>query len=157
MAKAKVIMPKKVFRDLRQFKDAKLMADISAFTIKRIRANARRGFRLVGLNGGATARPVKLKPLSISYKAYRTKQVHFRTFKDGAGKERQLDRVYDEFTFGGRYTETNPEDLMEETLSLATNLGGIGWEELKAKGFARYTEVGTGYMNLGNATEPRWR
>jgi DMSO reductase family type II enzyme molybdopterin subunit len=76
-----------------------------------------------------------------------------RTFKDGAGKERQLDRVYDEFTFGGRYTETNPEDLMEETLSLATNLGGIGWEELKQKGFARYTEVGTGYLNLGNATD----
>jgi DMSO reductase family type II enzyme molybdopterin subunit len=76
-----------------------------------------------------------------------------RTFKDRAGEDRRLDRVYDDLTFGRRYTERNPEGFLEELLSIATNLDGISWSELKQKGFARYTAVGTGYLNLGNATD----
>ncbi|MBW2713933.1 MAG: molybdopterin-dependent oxidoreductase, partial [Deltaproteobacteria bacterium] len=54
-------------------------------------------------------------------------------FTDRAGEVRRLDRVYDEFTFEGRFTEDNLEEFLEEMLSLTTNLGGIGWEELAKK------------------------
>jgi nitrate reductase alpha subunit len=41
--------------------------------------------------------------------------------------------------------------LVKEALSLADNLDGIGWDELKEKGFHRYSDLGSGYMNMGNA------
>jgi len=78
-----------------------------------------------------------------------------RTFKDRSGQERRLDRVYDEMTFGGTYTEENPEALLDEILSFATNVSGIRWSELASKGFTRYTSVGTGYMTVDNATDIR--
>jgi DMSO reductase family type II enzyme molybdopterin subunit len=76
-----------------------------------------------------------------------------RSFTDRAGKKRRLDEVYDQFTFGGRYTESDPERLMEAAVSLASNLDGIDWKSLKEKGFQRYSGVGSGYMNIGNATD----
>jgi DMSO reductase family type II enzyme molybdopterin subunit len=78
-----------------------------------------------------------------------------RTFKDRSGKERRLDTVYDEFTFGGRFTEANTEELLDEVLAINTNLGGISWPELKEKGFERFTEVGLSLLNTGNATDIR--
>jgi DMSO reductase family type II enzyme molybdopterin subunit len=78
-----------------------------------------------------------------------------RSFRDRAGEERRFDGLYDEFTFGQRFTESNPEEFLEEILSVTTNLGGIGWEELKDKGFERYTELGSSFLNLGNATDIR--
>jgi anaerobic selenocysteine-containing dehydrogenase len=74
------------------------------------------------------------------------------TFEDRAGEKRRLDDVYDRFTFRGRLTESNSEDLVKEALSLATNVGDVSWEQLKEKGFERYTGLGSGYLNLGNAT-----
>lgn len=80
-----------------------------------------------------------------------------RSFEDRSGERRRLDDVYERFTFRRRLTESNPEDLVREALELATNVGDTSWHELKEKGFARYTGLGIGYMNLGNATsiEPR--
>jgi len=75
------------------------------------------------------------------------------TFTDRAGKKRRLDRVYDEFTFGGRYTENNTEEFLAEMLELTTNLGGVSWEELKDKGYARYTGVGMSPSQIGHATD----
>jgi DMSO reductase family type II enzyme molybdopterin subunit len=75
------------------------------------------------------------------------------TFRDRAGEERRLDRVYDDMTFGLRFTEENPEALLEELLSVTSNLGGITWAELEQRGFARYTELGTSFANIGNATD----
>lgn len=74
-------------------------------------------------------------------------------FVDRAGGERRLDRVYDEFTFGGRFREDNPEELLDELLSFTTNLGGARWKDLKEKGFERYTGVGLAYVSIGNATD----
>ena len=75
------------------------------------------------------------------------------TFRDRIGKERRLDRVYDMFTFSGRFTEENEEALVEELISMTTNLNGISWAELKAKGFERYSELGFDLVNIGNATD----
>jgi DMSO reductase family type II enzyme molybdopterin subunit len=75
------------------------------------------------------------------------------TFRDRHGEERRLDRVYDDMTFGRRFTEDNPEALLDELLSITSNLGGMRWPELKEKGFARYTELGMSFANIGNATD----
>jgi DMSO reductase family type II enzyme molybdopterin subunit len=75
------------------------------------------------------------------------------TFEDRAKQERRLDSVYDEFTFGGRFTEENTEELLSEILDLTTNLGGTTWDELKEKGFERYSDIGMGLASIGNATD----
>ncbi len=77
------------------------------------------------------------------------------TFRDRHGGERRLDRVYEDLTFGRRFTQHNPEALLDEILSVASNAGGVGWKELERKGFARYTELGMSFANLGNATDIR--
>jgi len=74
-------------------------------------------------------------------------------YRDRDGGERRLDRVYDDFTFGRRYTETDADRLMSDMVAMATNLGGTTWEQLKEKGYARYTGVGRGMINIGNATD----
>jgi len=75
------------------------------------------------------------------------------TFRDRAKEERRLDRVYDEFSFGRRFTEENEEEFLREILDLTTNLNGITWDELKEKGFERYTDIGMGLASIGNATD----
>ncbi len=74
-------------------------------------------------------------------------------FEDRAGERRRIDDFYEEFTFQQRFGENDSEAMMQEALSLANNLDGIGWDELKQKGFERYTGLGSGYMNLGNASD----
>jgi nitrate reductase alpha subunit len=75
------------------------------------------------------------------------------TFEDRAKQERRLDTVYDEFSFGGRFTEENTEEFLREILDLNTNLGGATWDDLKEKGFERYTDIGMGIASIGNATD----
>ncbi|MCP5067090.1 MAG: molybdopterin-dependent oxidoreductase [bacterium] len=83
----------------------------------------------------------------------RAREREIETFTDRRGETRRLDNVYDEFTFGGRYPEDGGEAFLEEILSMATNVGDITWDELKAKGFARYTGVGMDFVSIGNATD----
>ncbi|MBW2233234.1 MAG: molybdopterin-dependent oxidoreductase, partial [Deltaproteobacteria bacterium] len=74
-------------------------------------------------------------------------------FTDRSGEKRHLDRVWDEFSFNGRFGENDGEALLEEIFSAVTNLGGISWQNLKQKGFERYTELGMSFTNIGNATD----
>jgi DMSO reductase family type II enzyme molybdopterin subunit len=83
----------------------------------------------------------------------RAKERGILTFKDRAGEERRLDTVYDQLTFGRRYTEENPEDLLRQVFDVSTNIGGKSWDEVKEKGFERYTELGMSVANIGNATD----
>jgi len=76
-----------------------------------------------------------------------------QSYRDRLGKERRIDRCYDEFTFGGRYTEDNPDDFLREIFKITTNLDGISWDEIKEKGFARYTSAGVGFLNSGNTMD----
>jgi DMSO reductase family type II enzyme molybdopterin subunit len=75
------------------------------------------------------------------------------SFVDRAGKPRRLDRVYDEFSFGGRFTESTSDELREAVFSMTTNLGGVRWKEIREEGFARFTGVGAHSLTLGNATD----
>jgi len=76
-----------------------------------------------------------------------------RSFTGISGEEKQLDNVYDEYTFGRRYTEDNVEEFLDEILRLSSNVDGIRWKELKHKGFQRFTKTGMGYLNIGNAMD----
>ncbi len=77
------------------------------------------------------------------------------SYLDRSGEERRYDSLYDDFTFGGRFTDDKDKEeaLWKEALDLSNNVGDIEWEELKEKGFSPYTGLGSGYMNLGNATD----
>jgi DMSO reductase family type II enzyme molybdopterin subunit len=75
------------------------------------------------------------------------------TFVDRQGEERRLDQIYDDFSYRGRFTEDNPEDVLQEILEVSTNLNGKSWHELKAKGFERFTDVSMGVVYVGNASD----
>lgn len=83
----------------------------------------------------------------------RAKEQGVRSYRDRSGESRSLEDVYERFTFQGRFAEGDSEALMKETLSLANNLDGISWDELKQKGFHRYSSLGSEYMNIGNASD----
>ncbi|MBI4516425.1 MAG: molybdopterin-dependent oxidoreductase [Deltaproteobacteria bacterium] len=73
------------------------------------------------------------------------------TYRDRHGEERRLDECYENFTFQRRFTEDNPQALLQEMLEITTNLNGIGWSELAEKGFERFSSVGTGVVHIGNS------
>jgi anaerobic selenocysteine-containing dehydrogenase len=85
----------------------------------------------------------------------RAKALGVRDFKDRAGKTRRLDRVYDDFTYGGRYTESDIEKVLDALVKLSSNLEGVSWADLKKTGYARFTQVGKTGTNIGNATDVR--
>lgn len=72
---------------------------------------------------------------------------------DRHGGERRLDRIYDEFGFGGTYGPKDDDKVAGDLLKLATNLDGVDWEELKTKGWARFTSTGESGVSIGNACD----
>ncbi len=83
----------------------------------------------------------------------RAKARGIKHFKDRKGEQRRLDKVYDDFTFGGRFSEDKPEAILEHILSQTRNLSSVNWQELKKKGFERVTDLGMSFINIGNATD----
>ena len=75
------------------------------------------------------------------------------TFKDRQGNERPLQSVYDDFTMNGSYTEHDDEKVAADIVQLSSNLSGVDWEQLKAKGYARFTGIGTSGVSIGNACD----
>jgi anaerobic selenocysteine-containing dehydrogenase len=74
-------------------------------------------------------------------------------FTDRRGDEKRLDTLYDDFTLRGTYTETDEDKVAGELLKLSTNFEGVEWEELKKKGYARFTAVGGSAVSIGNACD----
>jgi DMSO reductase family type II enzyme molybdopterin subunit len=74
-------------------------------------------------------------------------------YRDAKGKERRLDRLEDKLTFGGLYTEEDEEAMGRDMFLNASNVERIDWEELKAKGIARYTGIGKVFRSVGNACD----
>ncbi|MDP6979005.1 MAG: molybdopterin-dependent oxidoreductase [Myxococcota bacterium] len=75
------------------------------------------------------------------------------TYNGIDGEEKRLDDVYDQYTFGRRYTENNTEEFLDEILRLSSNVGGARWSDVKEKGFARFTDIGNGYLSHENAMD----
>jgi DMSO reductase family type II enzyme molybdopterin subunit len=72
------------------------------------------------------------------------------TFTDRHGQVRHLDTLYDDFTMGGAFTERDEEKVAAELVKLASNLEGVDWEQLKQKGYARFTAHGHSGVSIGN-------
>ena len=83
----------------------------------------------------------------------RAKARGIHSVKDRNGQERNLDRVYDDFSMGGKYGPTDDNKVAGDLIKMSSNLKGVEWEELKKKGFARYTAVGKSVVSIGNACD----
>jgi DMSO reductase family type II enzyme molybdopterin subunit len=83
----------------------------------------------------------------------RAKERGMASFVDRQGNTRPLDNLYQKFSQNGEYGPTDDEKVCAVLLENATNVGGIRWDELKKKGFARFTGLGKGSGSIGNATE----
>ena len=76
-----------------------------------------------------------------------------KTFKDREGQERSLANVYDAFTLNGTYTERDDEKVAGDLVEMASNVGGVKWQDIKKKGYARFTSMGQDGLSLGNACD----
>ena len=83
----------------------------------------------------------------------RAKDRGMSSYVDRRGNERPLHGFYEKFSQNGEYGPTDDEKVCEALLERATNLGGVKWEDLKKKGFARFTAIGGSTGSIGNATE----
>ena len=83
----------------------------------------------------------------------RAKTRAITTFKDRRGNERPLQSVYDDFTMGGTYTENDEEKVASDLVQMSSNLKGVDWPQLKAKGYARFTSIGNSGVSIGNACD----
>jgi DMSO reductase family type II enzyme molybdopterin subunit len=82
----------------------------------------------------------------------RAKARGMASFKDRDGNERPLAGLYEKFSQSGEYGPTDDEKVLDALLERASNVGGIRWQELKQKGFTRFTAIGEDSANIGNAT-----
>lgn len=77
------------------------------------------------------------------------------TFRDREGGVRRLDRIYEDFTMNGHFTETDDEKVADALVQEATNLDGVSWRALKERGYARFTGTGKSGVSIGNMCEIR--
>jgi anaerobic selenocysteine-containing dehydrogenase len=83
----------------------------------------------------------------------RARERGINSYRDRKGNERPLHNLYEKFSSGGKYGPTDDEKVCEALLELSTNVGTIKWDELKKKGFHRFTSMGSGAGSIGNATD----
>jgi len=73
-------------------------------------------------------------------------------YKDRWGETRTFEGVYNKFSNGGKYGHEDDSKVCKALLDHASNVD-IEWEDLKKKGFSRFTGIGTGMATVGNMTE----
>jgi DMSO reductase family type II enzyme molybdopterin subunit len=74
-------------------------------------------------------------------------------FKDRAGRERSFQGLYDRFTSNGEFGPTDDDKVAEAIIASSSNLEGVSWPELRTRGWARFTSLGTSIASLGGATK----
>jgi anaerobic selenocysteine-containing dehydrogenase len=85
----------------------------------------------------------------------RAKERGMDSYVDRQGNPRPLHNLYEKFSQSGEYGPTDDEKVCAALLERATNVGGVGWDELKKKGFTRFTGLGKSSGSIGNATQIR--
>jgi DMSO reductase family type II enzyme molybdopterin subunit len=83
----------------------------------------------------------------------RARARNMESYVDRRGDERPLRDLYEKFSSNGRFGPTDDEEVCQALLEASTNLGGLRWEELKKKGFARFESIGRSAGAVGNATK----
>ncbi len=74
-------------------------------------------------------------------------------YKDKDGKERRFDRLEESVTCGGVYAEDDEEGVARDAFLNTGNVEQIGWDEVRERGFAAYTGLGTAMRSIGNACD----
>ena len=82
----------------------------------------------------------------------RAKTRGIKNFMNQDGEPVRVESMGDWYTMNGEFPLDNDEKVMEQILKWSTN-ADVEWEELKEKGFARYTDIGHYSMAVGNMCE----
>lgn len=69
------------------------------------------------------------------------------------GEKIHLDKVYDLFSMGGTFGPKDDEKVAQVMYEISSNVEKMPWEQLKEKGFARYTGYGNASFTAGNMTD----
>jgi DMSO reductase family type II enzyme molybdopterin subunit len=77
------------------------------------------------------------------------------TFRDRNGNERSFEGLYAAFSSDGSYGHADDEKVAARILEQSTNLAGVEWKDLKKKGWARFTSLGTSLGSIGTQTDIR--
>jgi len=83
----------------------------------------------------------------------RAKERGIASYVDRHGDERPLADIYERFSSHGEYGHTDDEKVAKRLIDLSSNLEGVEWEDLKEKGYARFTGFGTLPTSFGNQTD----
>ncbi|MBK6658323.1 MAG: molybdopterin-dependent oxidoreductase [Proteobacteria bacterium] len=75
------------------------------------------------------------------------------TLKSPQGLEVKLDSLYDDLTMHGAFKEGDDEKVARTLYELSTTHKKLSWEELKAKGFARFESLPDEPSSIGNMCE----
>jgi DMSO reductase family type II enzyme molybdopterin subunit len=73
-------------------------------------------------------------------------------FTDRSGRERSFKGLYARFSSDGRFGPTDDDAVARTLIENASNLEGVEWEDLKKRGWARFTSVGNSIASIGTAT-----
>jgi DMSO reductase family type II enzyme molybdopterin subunit/DMSO reductase family type II enzyme chaperone len=87
--------------------------------------------------------------------ARRARERGLVSYTDRGGNERRFDKLESAVTFGGLYDEDGEEDLARDCFINSGNAEPLSWEEVKERGIAAFTGLGTGVRSLGNACDIR--
>ncbi|MCK6556045.1 molybdopterin-dependent oxidoreductase [Candidatus Binatia bacterium] len=77
------------------------------------------------------------------------------TYTDRRGNTRRLHDVGDRFTAGGTFGPEDDDKVARAIHEASSTFDGVTWEELRDRGWARYTDIGHSAASVGNATEIR--
>jgi DMSO reductase family type II enzyme molybdopterin subunit len=73
------------------------------------------------------------------------------SFTDRNGRERSFAGLYDTFSSSGEFGHTDDDKVAGALVDMSTNLEGVDWNELKKRGWARFTSVGNSVASIGTA------
>jgi anaerobic selenocysteine-containing dehydrogenase len=74
-------------------------------------------------------------------------------FRDRDGRERSFAGLYERFSSKGRYGPKDDDEVAGAILAGASNLEGVTWPELRQRGWARFSGLGTSIASIGGATK----
>lgn len=71
------------------------------------------------------------------------------------GEPVHLDRLYDDFTMDGRFSEDDEAEVARSILEYSSNCSHLDWDELLRKGFGTFRGTGGSAVSIGNMCEVR--
>jgi nitrate reductase alpha subunit len=72
----------------------------------------------------------------------RARQRQVGKYKDALGNERNMEGIYDEWTRGGSFHETDPEKALDYILANSAVSRGYSWDEIRRKGALPMKDIG---------------